>query len=238
MMSPGRAPCRNAPDPRRLPSGIVFGTPIAVHSATSLLRFAMTATAEKPRVLVVDDNKDAATTLAILLETAGYEVHTCFDGPSALKEADRFAPDACVLDINMPGMDGYELARRIKAKDPEHPPVLATVTAYEDYSHLTKAADVGFDLHFTKPANPAEVAEQIADEVKKHAAERNGTRHHDHQAHLVVSEIDADHEPGGRNELSTTSREARSGRWILPTGVAIAVAVGLGIIVTFVVAGR
>jgi two-component system, OmpR family, response regulator len=197
----------------------------------------MTATAEKPRVLVVDDNKDAATTLAILLESAGYEVHTCFDGQTALKEADQFAPDACVLDINMPGMDGYELARRIRAKDPEHAPVLATVTAYEDYGHLTKAADVGFDLHFTKPANPAEVAEQIADEVKRHA-ERHGIRHPERHAQLIVSEIDADHEPGGRNELSPTARDARAGRWMLPTGVAIATLVGLGIILGLVVAGR
>ena len=121
-----------------------------------------------PRVLVVDDNEDAATTLGVLLESAGYQVQTCFDGQSALAAADRFDPDACVLDINMPGMDGYELARRLREKDPEHPPVLATVTAYEDYSHLTKAADAGFDLHFTKPADPGEVLDQLGDCVRKH----------------------------------------------------------------------
>jgi two-component system, OmpR family, response regulator len=121
-----------------------------------------------PRVLVVDDNKDAANTLGVLLEAAGYQVQTCFDGQSALAAADRFEPDACVLDINMPGMDGYELARRLREKDPEHPPVLATVTAYEDFSHLTKAADAGFDLHFTKPADPGEVLDQLGDCVRKH----------------------------------------------------------------------
>src|SRR5688572_30739932 len=116
-----------------------------------------------PRVLVVDDNRDAATSLALLLGAAGYAVETTFDGKSALEVAERFAPDACVLDINMPGMDGYELARRLREMAPEHPPVLATVTAYSDTGHLDRAAEAGFDLHFTKPADPAEVVEQLDD---------------------------------------------------------------------------
>lgn len=127
----------------------------------------MSATIDKPRVLVVDDNHDAATTLSFLLETAGYEVETCFNGKDALATAEGFSPDACVLDINMPGMDGYELAKKLREKDPEHAPVIATVTAYEDYSHLEKAVDAGFDLHFTKPANYLDVAEQLADSIKK-----------------------------------------------------------------------
>src|SRR4051812_889451 len=116
-----------------------------------------------PRVLVVDDNKDAALTLALLLGAAGYQVEATFDGQAALAAAERFAPDACVLDINMPGMDGYELARRLRELAPEHPPVLATVTAYSDTGHLDRAADAGFDLHFTKPADPTEVVEQLDD---------------------------------------------------------------------------
>ena len=95
-------------------------------------------------------------------------MQTCFDGASALAAADRFEPDACLLDINMPGMDGYELARRLREKARDHPPVLATVTAYEDYSHLTRAANAGFDLHFTKPADLGEVLDQLGDCVRKH----------------------------------------------------------------------
>ena len=72
----------------------------------------------------------------------------------------------------MPGMDGYELARRLREKTADHPPVLATVTAYEDYGHLTKAADAGFDLHFTKPADPGEVLDQLGDCVRKQTVER------------------------------------------------------------------
>lgn len=120
-------------------------------------------TNDPPRVLVVDDNQDAATSLAIVLGAAGYQVETSFDGKAALEAAERFTPDACVIDINMPGMDGYEVARRLRQMTPDHPPVLATVTAYSDGQHLDRAADAGFDLHFTKPADPVEVIDQLGD---------------------------------------------------------------------------
>jgi two-component system CheB/CheR fusion protein len=115
------------------------------------------------RILVVDDNKDAADTMGTLLEQAGYLVETCCDSQAALTAAARFAPDACVLDIRMPGLDGYELARKLRESKPDRPPVLAAVTGYDDYTHLSKAADAGFDLHFTKPAHAADVAEQLSD---------------------------------------------------------------------------
>ena len=128
----------------------------------------MSETAENlTRVLVVDDNRDAALTLGFLLATAGYEVETCFDGRDALAAADRFEPDACVLDLAMPGMDWYELARRLREKAPGRPPVLATLTAYRDLDHLERAADAGFDLYFTKPADPREVAERLRETVRR-----------------------------------------------------------------------
>jgi CheY-like chemotaxis protein len=113
------------------------------------------------RVLVVDDNQDAATSLAFLLGSAGYVVETSFDGKAALKAAETFIPDACILDINMPGMNGYDLARRLRELAPHHPPVLATVTASSDDDHLDRASAAGFDLHFTKPADPLEVVNQL-----------------------------------------------------------------------------
>ncbi len=115
------------------------------------------------RVLVVDDNRDAATTLAFILEAAGYKVHTAFDGEAALAVAERFNPDACILDIQMPGVNGYDLARRLCARVPDNPPLLAAVTAYSDGAHLDRAADAGFDLHFTKPADPADFVQQLGD---------------------------------------------------------------------------
>jgi CheY-like chemotaxis protein len=177
----------------------------------------MNPTTEKPRVLVVDDNHDAATTLGTLLETAGYEVQTCFDGKSALKAADRFDPDACVLDIKMPGMDGYELARKLREKDPDHPPVLATVTAYADYTHLIKAADAGFDLHFTKPADPAEVLDQLGDSVRKQAIERHGARAADRLTDGVLAEIDAEE---AENDPAPTTG---AGVWLAVAGLGVVV---------------
>ena len=117
--------------------------------------------AAKYRVLVVDDNRDAADSMSDLLARAGFAVETCYDGRSAVAAAGRARPDACVLDINMPGMDGYTLARQLRELSPDRPPVFATMTAYEDYSHLEKAADAGFDLQFTKPADPSEVAREL-----------------------------------------------------------------------------
>jgi len=118
------------------------------------------------RILVVDDNRDAAITLGLLLAASGYKVETSFDGPHALATAEQFQPDACVLDINMPGMDGYELARRLRETSFQNPPVLAAVTGSEDYAHLEREAAAGFDLHFTKPADPVEMADQLECEAR------------------------------------------------------------------------
>ncbi len=120
----------------------------------------------KHRVLVVDDNRDAAISMGELLTVAGFEVETCFDGASALAAAQRFVPDACLLDIAMPGMDGYELAQQLRKRFPEHTPLLATMTAFGDYQHLERAADAGFDLQFTKPASPGEVIEQLKQGIR------------------------------------------------------------------------
>jgi CheY-like chemotaxis protein len=118
-------------------------------------------TGKQMRVLVVDDNRDAAVALGRLLAASGYQVETSFDGQEALAAAEQFQPDACLLDINMPGMDGFELARRLRERRPETPPILAAVTAYDDYDHLDREVEAGFDLHFTKPADPFEMADQL-----------------------------------------------------------------------------
>lgn len=120
------------------------------------------------RVLVVDDNEDAATTLAILMAEAGYEVKTAFNGKTALEIAWQFDPDVCILDINMPGMSGYDLARRLREIPRCNAPVMATLTAYNDIGHLDCAANAGFDLHFTKPAEIDDMVRQIEDSIKRH----------------------------------------------------------------------
>ena len=122
--------------------------------------------AKQHRVLVVDDNRDSAESMSELLTMEGFEVETCFDGVAALAAIERFRPDSCVLDINMPGLNGYEVALRIRERFPDAPPVFATMTAYADYGHLERAVEAGFDLQFTKPVNPRELAEQLEASVR------------------------------------------------------------------------
>jgi CheY-like chemotaxis protein len=107
------------------------------------------------RVLCVDDNRDAASSLAFLLNVVGYDTRACFDGPSALAEAAEFRPDVCMLDISMPGMDGYELARRLRTLLGR--PLLVAVTAVTGADFEQRAAEAGFDRWFAKPADPLEV---------------------------------------------------------------------------------
>src|SRR5205823_1000103 len=89
-----------------------------------------TATATLPprRVLVVDDNVDAADSLALLLRLAGQEVRVAYDGPTAVLIARAFRPQVALLDIGMPGMDGYELARRLREQPDTARPVLVALT--------------------------------------------------------------------------------------------------------------
>jgi CheY-like chemotaxis protein len=107
------------------------------------------------RILCVDDNQDAASSLAYLLEVIGYDARACFDGHSALTEAAEFRPHVCLLDINMPEMDGYELARRLRGL--LGGTLLMAVTAVTGADFERRATEAGFDRWFTKPADPLEL---------------------------------------------------------------------------------
>jgi CheY-like chemotaxis protein len=110
--------------------------------------------ARKKRVLVVDDNEDAATTLAEALEEMGYVVELADDGPSALVKASSFQPDVALVDIGLPVMDGFEVARRLRVvcgagKDLR----LVAVTGYGQETDRSRSADAGFMLHLVKPVD-------------------------------------------------------------------------------------
>ncbi|HYH69501.1 MAG TPA: response regulator [Urbifossiella sp.] len=109
------------------------------------------------RVLCVDDHPDTAESLGTLLSLNGYHVETATDGEKALARAPGFRPQACVLDITMPGIDGNELARRFRAEPGGGDQLLVALTALGDYPSLERMADSGFDLHFAKPVEPAEL---------------------------------------------------------------------------------
>ena len=104
-------------------------------------------------VLVVDDNADAAASLALLLETDGYRVEVEHSPEPALRRALEQPPDACILDIGLPGMDGRELARRIRAGLGERTPLLIALTGYGSDADRRAALDAGFDHYLVKPAS-------------------------------------------------------------------------------------
>jgi len=117
------------------------------------------------RVLCVDDNRDAADTLGILLELVGFEAKVCYDGQTALTEADRFRPDACILDLTMPGLDGVEVGRRLRERAWGRTLPLVAVTALGDEEARRQTREAGFDLHLTKPVDPDRLANVLADIV-------------------------------------------------------------------------
>jgi signal transduction histidine kinase len=106
------------------------------------------------RVLVVDDNVDAADTLADILRDLGYEIRTAYDGPSALKVAKAFRPNVCLVDIGLPVMDGYELTQRLRdsADLPENARIVA-ITGYGQDVDRRRSIEAGFNDHLVKPVS-------------------------------------------------------------------------------------
>jgi PAS domain S-box-containing protein len=135
------------------------GAPAVAQSAT--WSAASVSTATGGRVLVVDDNVDAADTLAVLLEAAGYNVRTAMDGPRALRTLDTFTPDVAILDIGLPAMDGYELARRLRAEPRTAGVRLVALTGYGRDPDRVRALDGGFDEHLVKPVSAERLLEVL-----------------------------------------------------------------------------
>jgi two-component system, sensor histidine kinase len=114
------------------------------------------------RVLVADDNADATDSLAQLLELAGCAVAVAYEGFAVVPVADRFRPDVCVLDIRMPGLDGWEVARRLRAGAGGAGLLLIAVTGVQGQGAADSSADAGFDHHLLKPAHPADIFADLA----------------------------------------------------------------------------
>ena len=105
--------------------------------------------AARRTVLVIDDNRDAREALAILLDLAGNDVHEAPDGPSGLDLAGRVQPDAVIVDVGLPGIDGFEVARRLRAASPDLQ--LIALTGYGHPHHRRSGAEAGFDVYLVKP---------------------------------------------------------------------------------------
>lgn len=105
------------------------------------------------RILVVDDNEDAAISLAMLLKLSGHEVHTVHDGLEAVDVAATWQPDVVLLDIGLPGLDGYEAARRIREQQGNKDVMLVAVTGWGQEEDRRLAQEAGFDVHIVKPVH-------------------------------------------------------------------------------------
>jgi CheY-like chemotaxis protein len=112
------------------------------------------------RVLVVDDNLDAAEGLAMLLQLKGHEVATAYDGDGALESARSFSPEVVLLDIGLPRQDGFEVARRLREEFPERGMLLVALTGYGQERDRLRAREAGFDHHLLKPVR-LELLEQL-----------------------------------------------------------------------------
>jgi CheY-like chemotaxis protein len=105
------------------------------------------------RVLCVDDNRDIADSTALLLRTYGFEARACYDGRSALRVASEVRPNLCLIDLNMPGMAGDELAVQLRGLPALRPIFLVAMTAMSEEAHRKRITAAGFDVHLVKPAD-------------------------------------------------------------------------------------
>ena len=117
------------------------------------------------RILVVDDNKDAAHMLATLLKAVGHDVRTAYDGLQAVQMVGTFRPRLALLDIGMPKLNGYDAARRIRQTSPAEDIVLVAVTGWGQEEDKRRAREAGFDYHLTKPIEASSIQRLLAERV-------------------------------------------------------------------------
>ncbi|WP_162244817.1 PAS domain-containing hybrid sensor histidine kinase/response regulator [Massilia sp. Leaf139] len=137
----------------RLPLDLANPSPRAAVASPG----SITPAGKRLRILVADDNADAALTLSSLLSMSGHELRVAHDGQTALALAEQFRPHAAFLDIGMPGLTGYDVARRIRDNPALDGCILAAVSGWGTSEDQQRSQEAGFDRHFTKPVAPAHV---------------------------------------------------------------------------------
>ena len=125
--------------------------PIALSAPTSNVM-------PKHRILVVDDNQDAAESLATVLQLDGHQTHVVYDGSTSFEAVESFNPNVVVLDIGLPGIDGYEVCRRMRRMPGHEKMLLIAMTGYGTAKNIETAKLAGFDHHMTKPADLQQLA--------------------------------------------------------------------------------
>ena len=157
-------------------SEFLIRLPIEKFHSTAMPSHLVESPVQKPhplRVLIVDDNVDTVLSFSMLLKASGSEVKTAHDGPTAVKIAQEYVPDVVLLDIGLPGLNGYEVARQIRKQPSLRNVVLVALTGYGQESDKQASTEAGFNHHLIKPARIAEIR-QILETV----AERRDTLEH------------------------------------------------------------
>ena len=124
------------------------------------------------RILVADDNHDAAEALSLQLQFAGHDVRTAHDGVEALDLAKTFDPDIVLLDLGMPKMDGYETARQLRLRSSGRRMTLIALTGWGQQQDRDRTADAGFDAHLVKPVAEAQLFRALGDRRRGKRANR------------------------------------------------------------------
>jgi two-component system CheB/CheR fusion protein len=149
----------------RLP--VLVPSVVALYSASGSETQSRVPNARARRVLIIEDNADSADALALLVRSLGHESAVARDGPTALAIAERFRPDIALVDIGLPGMDGYELARLLRA-DPRYAQLyLVAMTGYGREEDRSAARAAGFDVHLVKPAEIDDLQALLANGAAK-----------------------------------------------------------------------
>ena len=144
-----------------LRTGSTFTVTLPVSTAQAVQQIADEADADTPattskrRILVVDDNEDAARTLALMLEALGNQIRIAYNGLDAVAMAEEFRPEVIVMDIGMPGLNGYEAATRIRGTEWGRGITLIALTGWGQEADKKRSQEAGFDHHLTKPTEPA-----------------------------------------------------------------------------------
>lgn len=128
-----------------------------------------TSTATPKRILIVDDNNDAADSLSQLLELMGHSTATAYDGRSAIERAKQFSADLVLLDLGMPDVDGFEVCQRLRALELTAPPRIVAMTGWGRSEDRERTRSAGFDAHLVKPVDSAALARVLEEPTPQHA---------------------------------------------------------------------
>ena len=160
---PGRGSC------------FVVRIPLGGAAHEEIARVVTAARVAPQRILVVEDNPDVAEMIGTALRLDGHDVRVARSAEGALGALAEFTPDVALLDIGLPGLDGYELARRLRSDERTQAVYLVAITGWGQEADRKRARDVGFDAHLTKPVDFAEIGRLISDSDRRREGDTAGS---------------------------------------------------------------